>query len=179
MALWAAVTAAFTPFANVYLSKDLHLPMSQIGLIFFCGAGHSVVYDLADAVGLSPDGPGEWHRRNTGCHSAALACLAATQDRRLTIALYLSFSAVAMDERSRAVQRADEQSSGRGAQLGIGNDALLQRAAGVRRYGGRGDTVCSVWIPARAFGIAVLAITAAILFGTLVSQAGRRTPAQP
>ena len=34
MALWAAVLAAFTPFANVYLSRDLHIPLSQIGLIF-------------------------------------------------------------------------------------------------------------------------------------------------
>ena len=34
MALWLAVLAAFIPFANVYLSRDLHLPLVRIGLIF-------------------------------------------------------------------------------------------------------------------------------------------------
>ena len=34
MALWAAVLAAFTPFANVYLSRELHIPLARIGLIF-------------------------------------------------------------------------------------------------------------------------------------------------
>jgi MFS family permease len=34
MTLWAAVLAAFAPFANVYLSRDRHIPLAQIGLIF-------------------------------------------------------------------------------------------------------------------------------------------------
>jgi hypothetical protein len=34
MALWSAVLASFTPFANVYLSRDLHVPLARIGLTF-------------------------------------------------------------------------------------------------------------------------------------------------
>jgi len=34
MALWAGFLAAFTPFANIYLSRDLHVPMVQIGVAF-------------------------------------------------------------------------------------------------------------------------------------------------
>jgi MFS family permease len=34
MALWAAVVASFSPFGSVYLSSVLHMPMSQIGLVF-------------------------------------------------------------------------------------------------------------------------------------------------
>jgi len=34
MALWSGILAAFTPFANVYLTKDLHISMTKIGLIF-------------------------------------------------------------------------------------------------------------------------------------------------
>ncbi len=34
MALWSAILAAFTPFANVYLARDLHVPLTRIGLIF-------------------------------------------------------------------------------------------------------------------------------------------------
>jgi MFS family permease len=34
MALWSAVLAAFTPFGNIYLARDLHISMAKIGLIF-------------------------------------------------------------------------------------------------------------------------------------------------
>jgi MFS family permease len=34
MALWAAILAAFTPFANIYLERQLHIPLAHIGLIF-------------------------------------------------------------------------------------------------------------------------------------------------
>ena len=34
MALWSAVIAAFTPFANIYLTQNLHVPMEQIGIVF-------------------------------------------------------------------------------------------------------------------------------------------------
>lgn len=34
MSLWTALLAAFTPFATVYLSRDLHMPFERIGVIF-------------------------------------------------------------------------------------------------------------------------------------------------
>jgi MFS family permease len=34
MSLWAALLAAFTPFANVYLARVLHVSMTRIGLVF-------------------------------------------------------------------------------------------------------------------------------------------------
>ena len=34
MALWATIEAAFTPFSNIYLSRQLHAPLTRIGLIF-------------------------------------------------------------------------------------------------------------------------------------------------
>src|SRR5580704_3236652 len=34
MALWTVVVTSFTPFANVYLSRDLHVPLLRIGLVF-------------------------------------------------------------------------------------------------------------------------------------------------
>jgi MFS family permease len=34
MALWATIEAAFTPFSNIYLSRQLHIPLTRIGLIF-------------------------------------------------------------------------------------------------------------------------------------------------
>jgi MFS family permease len=34
MALWATIEAAFTPFSNVYLSRQLHTSFTRIGLLF-------------------------------------------------------------------------------------------------------------------------------------------------
>ena len=34
MALWSAILAAFTPFANIYLERQLHIPIAHIGVIF-------------------------------------------------------------------------------------------------------------------------------------------------
>jgi MFS family permease len=34
MALWSALLAAFAPFANIYLARDLHISMERIGLLF-------------------------------------------------------------------------------------------------------------------------------------------------
>lgn len=34
MSLWTALLAAFTPFATVYLSRDLHMPFERIGMVF-------------------------------------------------------------------------------------------------------------------------------------------------
>jgi MFS family permease len=34
MALWSGVIAAFNPFANIYLERQLHVPMTRIGVIF-------------------------------------------------------------------------------------------------------------------------------------------------
>ncbi|HXE08833.1 MAG TPA: MFS transporter [Acidobacteriaceae bacterium] len=34
MALWSGVLAAFNPFANIYLERQLHVPMTRIGVIF-------------------------------------------------------------------------------------------------------------------------------------------------
>jgi predicted MFS family arabinose efflux permease len=46
MALWSALLASFTPFANVYLSRDLHIPIERIGLLF------SVVQVIQLCMGL-------------------------------------------------------------------------------------------------------------------------------
>lgn len=93
MAVWAAVLAAFTPFANVYLARDLHIPLSRIGLIFSVtqvvqfGMGlllplivraSSLMYSI---VGMQV------------VAAASLACMAIARNGTLAIVLYLAFSA--------------------------------------------------------------------------------------
>jgi predicted MFS family arabinose efflux permease len=93
MALWTALLGAFTPFANVYLSRDLHIPLTRIGLIF------SVVQVVQLCSGLLVP----MLVRRLGMMNAIvatqlgtavfLALMAGTQKAGVAIALYLAFSA--------------------------------------------------------------------------------------
>lgn len=94
MALWTAVIAAFTPFANVYLSKNLHIPMANIGLIF------SVAQVVQFCVGLLT--PLLFRRLGMVpgivvtqvATAVSLGCLAATHNPHAAVGLYLGFSAL-------------------------------------------------------------------------------------
>jgi MFS family permease len=94
MALWTAVIAAFTPFANVYLSKNLHIPMANIGLIF------SVAKVVQFCVGLLT--PLLFRRLGMVpgivvtqvATAVSLGCLAATHNPHAAVGLYLGSSAL-------------------------------------------------------------------------------------
>jgi predicted MFS family arabinose efflux permease len=93
MALWSALLAAFTPFANVYLASDLHIPMEQIGLLF------SVVQLIQLCMGLLT--PVVFRAlglvRGIAVTQFAAALLlwgmAAAANARFAVAFYLIFSA--------------------------------------------------------------------------------------
>ena len=93
MALWSAVAGAFASFSNVYLSKSLHIPLPQIGLVF------SAAQVLQLCVGLMTPLFFRWLSLERGVLVAqvssaiALGLLAGTKDRGLAIGLFLSFSA--------------------------------------------------------------------------------------
>ena len=86
--------AAFTPFANVYLSKNLHIPMANIGLIF------SVAQVVQFCVGLLT--PLLFRRLGMVpgivvtqvATAVSLGCLAATHNPHAAVGLYLGFSAL-------------------------------------------------------------------------------------
>jgi len=94
MAAWTVVLAAFSPFANVYLSSSLHIPLSRIGVIFSIAQVVQLLMGL-----LTP-----WLFRRFGLVNGilltqvstafALLCLAAAPNARLAIAIYLGFSAM-------------------------------------------------------------------------------------
>ncbi|HXS13184.1 MAG TPA: MFS transporter [Acidobacteriaceae bacterium] len=94
MALWAAVVASFTPFGSVYLSSVLHMPMSQIGLVFsgiqivqLCmGAAAPIVFralGLVNGIVVVQAGAG-----------IMLCALALAHDVKLAVAAYLIVSAL-------------------------------------------------------------------------------------
>lgn len=179
MALWTAVLASFTPFANVYLSKDLHIPFAQIGLIF------SAAQVVQLCVGLLTPLVFRWLGLVNGivatqvATAAAIGCLAGTHDRRLAVVLYLSFSATQWMSSpglyNLLMSKVPDEERSSASAMTMFCNALLQSCA----TAGAGILLVRFGYPHVLLGIAALALTAALLFGTLVSPAGRRTPAQP
>ena len=179
MALWTVVLTSFTPFANVYLSRNLHVPMSQIGLIFSAAQIVQLCVTLLTpmlfrALGmvngivatqlLTARGP--WLPGRNAEYAAGCGTLS-------------KFFRIAMDECSGFIQPADEQSTGRGTQHGIIDDDVLQCSDGLGATAGAGILFVRFGYPHVLAGIATLAVVAAILFWILVGPMDRPIPAQP
>jgi MFS family permease len=93
MALWSAVLAAFTPFANVYLSRDLHIPLVRIGLIFSLAQVVQLTAGLFLPLLMRALGMINGIVATQLATALSLALLAAAHHEGLAILLYLSFSA--------------------------------------------------------------------------------------
>lgn len=178
MALWTAVLASFTPFANVYLTRDLHISLSQIGLIF--SAAHAIQFcaglltpllfnrlGLVNGIVASQVGT-----------AAAIACLAGTHDRRLAVALYLSFSATQWMSSpglyNLLMSKIPNEERSSASAMTMFCNALLQ--SGVTA--GAGFLFALYGYPRVLAGIAALALAAALLFGCFVRPAARGALAQ-
>lgn len=94
MALWSAVLAAFTPFANIYLTRDLHISMANIGLVFATAQLAQLCMGLVAPVVFRAAGLMNGIVAAQVGAALLLSLLAGAQSGKLAIALYLSFSAV-------------------------------------------------------------------------------------
>lgn len=94
MALWSAILAGFNPFANVYLSNDLHVPLTQIGLIFSISQIVQLVMGLILPILARTAGLLNGIVATQAAAAITLFALAGTRNRNVAIALYLGFSAM-------------------------------------------------------------------------------------
>jgi predicted MFS family arabinose efflux permease len=93
MALWSAVLAAFNPFANVYLSRVLHVEMTRIGLIFSVVQGLQLFMGLLIPFVFRALGLVRGIVATQILAAVVLAFMAGVRNGRLAVALYLTFSA--------------------------------------------------------------------------------------
>ncbi len=93
MALWSAVIAAFNPFANVYLSRNLHIPMTQIGLIFSAVQVVQLCMGLIAPVVFRILGLVKGIAATQLTAGLLLFSMAGIRNGESAIALYLTFSA--------------------------------------------------------------------------------------
>lgn len=93
MALWCAVLAAFTPFANIYLSRNLHLPMEQVGLAFSLAQAIQLCMGLLVPLVSRMLGLVKGIAAMQAAAAVVLGCMAQVTSPQLAVALYLIFSA--------------------------------------------------------------------------------------
>jgi MFS family permease len=179
MALWTAVLAAFTPFANVYLAKDLYIPMAQIGVIFSVAQVVQLCVGLLTPLVFRALGLVNGIVATQVATAAAIGCLAGAHSQGLAVGLYLSFSATqwmsspGLYNLLMSKVPDDERSSASAMTLFC--NALFQSFA----TAGAGILFAQFGYPRVLVGIAVLALMAALLFGSLVAPAARRAIAGP
>ncbi len=173
MALWTAVLASFTPFANVYLSRNLHIPMERIGFIF------SISQIVQLCVGLLT--PLLFRRLGllngivvTQLMTAiALGVLAVTHDARLAVLLYLGFSAMQWMSSpglyNLLMTRMPDRERSFAASMTLFCNAVLASAA----TSGAGILYLRFGYPRVFIGISSLAALAALLFWVLIDSGSR------
>ena len=93
MALWSAVLAAFTPFGNIYLARDLHISMAKIGLIFSAVQVIQFLMGLATPVVFRALGLANGIAAVQIAAALVLGSLAGVTNGKLAVALYLTFAA--------------------------------------------------------------------------------------
>jgi len=176
MALWTAVLASFTPFANVYLSKDLSVPLPMIGVIFSLAQVIQLCVGLLTPLVFRRLGLLNGIVATQVATAAAMACLAGAHNRWLAVALYLSFSATQWMSSpglyNLLMSRVPDQERSAASSMTLFCNALFQSCA----TAGAGILFVQFGYPRVLVGIAALALTVALLFKLLVGSNDRCAP---
>ena len=164
MALWTAVIAAFTPYANVYLSRELHLPMLRIGLIFSAGQVVQFCAGLLTPVLFRRLGLVNGIVTTQVISGVAMGWLASTQNQSVAVALFLGFSAMQWMSSpglyNLLMSRVHEHERSTAAAMTMFCNALLGSAS----TAAAGYLFVRFGYPHVLGGIALLAFTAATVF---------------
>jgi MFS family permease len=168
MSLWSMVLASFTPFANVYLSKHLHIPMVRIGVIF------SVAQVVQLCMGLVTPIIFRWLGVIRGIviiqitTGLMLAALALTHDVLLAVVLYLILSAVQWMSSpglyNLLMSRTPDSERGTAAAATLFCGAVVSSAA----TAGSGALFTRVGYPVVLLAIAALAVAVALAMRLLL-----------
>ncbi len=173
MALWTAVLASFTPYANVYLAQNIHIPFTQIGLIFSAAQMIQLCVILMTPMVFRWIGMVNGIVATQVATAVTLGCLAGTHNRQLTIALYLSSSAMQWMSTpglyNLLMSRTPDKERSTAAAMTLFCNALLQSCA----TAGAGILFAQFGYPRVLVGIAALALAAAFLFRTLIAPEDR------
>lgn len=171
MILWTAVLTSFAPFSGVYLSQGRHIPLARIGLIFFVAQIMQSCLGLLSPIVFRRMGLLKGIVATQVVTAVALGLLAETKDGWLVAPLFIAFTAIQWMntpglENLLMSGVPDEDRSTASSMMMFCNAVV---AAGATS--GAGILFGQFGYPRVMLGISVLAVTAAILFGALISPA--------
>ena len=179
MALWTAVVASFTPFANVYLSRELHLPLAQIGLVFSTAQIVQFAVGLLTPVLFRVLGLVKGIVATQLMTAIAVGCLAGIRNAQLAIVVYLLFSGMqwmsAPGLYNLLMSKVPDEERSTAAGMTMFCNALMGSAA----TAGAGILFTRFGYSPVLLGIAALAVVAAVLFRSLVGSIASHMPVQP
>ncbi|MBB5066363.1 MFS transporter [Granulicella mallensis] len=178
MALWTVVLVAFTPFANVYLSKNLHVPMSRIGLIFSVAQVVQFFTGLLTPVLFRRLGMVPGIVVTQIATAVTLLCLAATHNSQAAVGFYLGFSALQWMSSpglyNLLMSKVPDEERSTAASGALFCNAVV--ASGTTA--GAGILFVRFGYPHVLMGVAALAFAVAMLFWLLIGPMDRRVPTQ-
>ena len=170
MALWSAVIAAFTPFANVYLSRDLHIPMSRIGLTFSAIQAVQLCLGVLTPVIFRLLGLVNGIVATQLVAAFSLASMAGVQHEKLAIGLYLSFSAAQWMSSPGLYNLLMNETPDRERSTAAAMTLFCNALTGAAATAGAGILFTQFGYPRVLLGIAVMAAVIAVLFRLLIPQ---------
>ena len=169
MALWCAILAAFTPFANVYLARDLHIPIEQIGLIF------STVQIVQFAMGIATPfvfrvlGLVRGIVATQIAAAVVLALLAGARNGKVAIALYLIFSAAQWMSAPGLYNLLMNETPDKERSTAAAMTLFCNALAGSAATAAAGVLFTRFGYPPVLLGIAIAAVATALFFLLLIS----------
>lgn len=179
MALWTAVLASFTPFSNVYLSRELHVPLSHIGLVFSAAQILQFCVVLLTPMVFRALGLINGIVTTQILTAVAIGCLAKTHNMRLAMALYMGFSAMQWMSSpglyNLLMSRVPDEERSTASSMTMFCNAVLQSVATAVA----GFLFVRFGYPHVMLGIAVLAAVAAGVFRAVVGPVGKPLRTQP
>ena len=168
MALWTVVVTSFNPFANIYLSKVLHIPFARIGFIFSIAQVVQLVTGLLTPLLFRVMGMINGITATQMAAALSIACLAGTHNPKLAVVLYLAFSAMqwmtAPGMYNLLMSRVPDHERPTASSIMMFCNALTGAAA----TAGTGALFTRFGYPPVLAGIAVVAMVAAMALRTLI-----------
>jgi MFS family permease len=179
MALWAAILSAFTPFANVYLARDLHVPLTRIGLIFSAAQVVQLCLGLLTPVVFRLLGLVNGIVATQIAAAVALASMAGVRDERAAVVFYLTFSAAQWMSSPGLYNLLMSETPDKERATAAAMTLFCNSLAGSVATAGAGILFARFGYPPVLLGIAALATAVAILFRTLIAPQSRSVAMQP
>jgi MFS family permease len=168
MALWSAVLAAFNPFANLYLSRDLHMPLARIGVIFSTTQLVQLCLGLVTPVVFRIVGLARGILLTQSIAAVTLACMALVKHETLAVALYIGFSAAQWICSPGLYNLLMNKTPDKDRSTASAATLFCNALAGAGATAGTGILFTRFGYPHVLLGIAAVAFATAMLFGIVV-----------